>query len=80
MRCDSNLRKFVSKNVVNLSKRKLPKTQISLLSKDLKFIRTSNTIDKAKVKIELEAFGRMLQLKWFFWDDEKEFNPLRCCN
>ena len=67
--------KFVSKNVVNLSKRKLSKSEISLLSKGLKFIPTSNTIDKAKLKIELEAFGRMLRLKWFFRNDEKEFNP-----
>ena len=67
--------KFVSKNVVNLSKRKLSKSEISLLSRGLKFIPTSNTIDKAKLKIELEPFGRMLRLKWFFRDDEKEFNP-----
>ena len=67
--------KFVSKNVVNLSKRKLSQSEISLLSKGFKFIQTSNTIDKAKLKIELEAFGRMLRLKWFFRDDEKEFNP-----
>ena len=39
----------------------------------MKFIPTSNT-DKAKLKIELEAFGRMLRLKWFLRDDEKEFN------
>ena len=32
-----------------------------------------NTIDKAKLKIELEAFGRMLRLKWIFRNDEKEF-------
>ena len=37
--------KFVSKNVVNLSKRKLSKSEISLLSKGFKFIPTSNTID-----------------------------------
>ena len=67
--------KFVSKNVINLSKRKLSKCEISLLSKGLKFIPTSNTIDKAKLKIELEAFDRMLRLKWFFRDDEKAFNP-----
>ena len=66
--------RFVSKNVVNLSKRKLSKSEISLLSKGLKFITTSNTIDKAKLEIVLEAFGRMLRLKWFFQDDEKEFN------
>ena len=67
--------KFVSKNNVNLSKQKLSKSEISLLSKGLKFIPTSNTIDKAKLKIKLEAFDRMLRLKWFFRDDEKEFNP-----
>ena len=66
--------KFVTKNVVNLSKRKSSKSEILLLSKGLKFIPTSNTIDKAKLKIELEAFGRMLQLKWFCRNDEKEFN------
>ena len=67
--------KFVSQNVANLSKRKLSKSEISLLSKGLKFIPASNTIDKAKFKIELEAFDRMLRLKWFFRDDEKKFNP-----
>ena len=41
----------------------------------MKFILTSNTTDKAKLKIELEAFGRMLWLKSFFRNDEKEFNP-----
>ena len=68
--------KFVSINVVNLPKRKLSKSEISLLSKRLKFIPTSYTVDKAKLIIELEAFGRMLRLKWFFRNDEKEFNPV----
>ena len=65
--------KFGSKNVINMSKRKLSKSEISLLSKSLKFIPTSNT--KTKLKIELEAFGRTLRLKWFFRNDKKEFNP-----
>ena len=55
--------KFVSKNVVNLSKRKLAKAKISLLSKGLKFVPTSNHINKAKLKMELESYGRMLRLK-----------------
>ena len=38
--------KFVSINVVNLPKRKLSKSEISLSSKGLKFIPTSNTIIK----------------------------------
>ena len=58
--------KFVSKNVVNLSKRKLNKAEISLLSKGLKFIPTSNFINRAKIKEDLEAFGRKLRLKWHF--------------
>ena len=53
--------KFVSKNVVNLSKRKLTKAEISLLSKGLKFVPTSNHINKAELKMELEAYGRMLR-------------------
>ena len=55
--------KFVSKNVVNLSKRKLTKADVSLLSKGLKFVPTSNHINKAKLKMELEAYGRKLRLK-----------------
>ena len=48
---------FVSKNVVNLTG-----SEISLLSKGLNF-RTSNSINKAKLKMELDALGRMLRLK-----------------
>ena len=77
--------KFVSKNVVNLSKWKLSKPEISLLLRGLKFIPTSNTIDKAKLKTELETFGRMLQLNCFFGMMKKEFNldkfkPKSTCN
>ena len=67
-------RKFVSNNVVNLSKRQLTNTEISLLSKGLKFVPTSNKINKAKLKLELEVYDRMLCLKWHFRNDEKEFN------
>ena len=65
---------FVSKNVVNLTKRKLTKAEVSLLSEGLKFFRTSNYINKAKLKMELEAYGRMLRLKWYFRNDEKKFD------
>ena len=60
--------KSLSKNVVNQSKRKVSNSEISLLSKGFK---TSNAIDKAQLKIELETFGRMLRLKWFSQNDEK---------
>ena len=40
--------KFVSKNVINLSRRNLSASAISLLSKGLKFVPTANKIDRAK--------------------------------
>ena len=65
---------FVSNNVVNLSRRSLTDSEMSLLSKGLNFIPTSNTIDKAKLKTELEAFGRILRLKWHFRNEANEFH------
>ena len=46
---------FASKNIVNLSRQNLTDSEISLLSKGLNFVPTSFTIDKAKLKTELEA-------------------------
>ena len=76
---------FVSKNVVNLSRRNLTGSKISLLSKGLNFIPTSNTIDKAKLKMELEAPGRILRLKWHFRNEENvldldQFKPKSTVN
>ena len=48
--------------------------EISLLSKGLKFVPTSNHINKAKLQLKLEAYERMLRLKWHFRNDEKEFD------
>ena len=42
--------KFVSKNVVNLARRNLSWSEISLLSKGLKFVPSANEIDRAKLK------------------------------
>ena len=67
--------KFVSKNVVNLSNRILSPAEISLLSKGLKFIPTPSSINKAKIKENLEVFGRKLRLKWHF-KDKDNFSPL----
>ena len=47
--------KFVSKNVVNLSRWKFTKVEISLLSEGLEFVPNSNHINKYKLKMELEA-------------------------
>ena len=65
--------KFISKNITNLSQRQLTKSEISLLSKGLKFVPTPNRIDKAKLKQELEVFGRKLRLIWHFRNDERSF-------
>ena len=65
--------KFVSKNVFNLSRRNLSPPEISLLSKGLKFVPSANKIDRAKLKRELEEYGRKLRLMWHFWNDERTF-------
>ena len=48
--------KFVSDNVINLSRRSLSEAEISLLSKGLKFVPTANKIDRAKLKTELGEY------------------------
>ena len=66
--------KFVSPNVVNLSRRNLTNDEISLLSKGLKFVPTPRGIHKALIKEELEAYGRKLRLRWHFRNDERELS------
>ena len=63
--------KFVSKNVINLSRINQPRSEISLLSKGLKFVPSANKIDRAKLKRELEEYGRKLRLMWHFRNDER---------
>ena len=86
-RCEG---KFVSPNVINLSKRHLPKGEISLLSTGLKFIPTPKNSNKALIKEELETYGRKLRLVWHHRNEEREiiispfkkkskFNPKRRC-
>ena len=71
--------KFVSPNVINLSKRHLSKDEISLLPKGLKFIPTPKHINKARIKEELEICGRKLRLTWHYRNEEREIiiNPLK---
>ena len=52
--------KFVSSNVINLSRRNLSEAEISLLHESLKFVPTVNKIDRTKLKTELEEYGRKL--------------------
>ena len=66
--------KFVSKNIINLSKRNLSWSEISLLSKGLKFVPSANKIDRAKLKRELEEYGRKLRLMWHFRNDKRTFS------
>ena len=75
-RCEG---KFVSPNVINLSKRHLSKGKISLLSKGLKFIPTPKHINKALIKEELETYGRKLKFMWHYRNEEREFtiNPFK---
>ena len=57
MRCERV--NFISPNVINLSTRILSKAEISLLSKDSKFIPTPTSVNKALIKEELERFGKL---------------------
>ena len=66
--------KFVSSNVINISGRNLFEAKISLLSNGLKFVLAANKIDRAKLKSELEEYGRKLRLMWHFTNDEKPFS------
>ena len=66
--------RFVIKNVVNLSKRNLNDAEISLLSKRLNFVSARHNIYKAKVKMELEAFDRMLCLKWHLRSENNDIH------
>ena len=58
--------KFVSKNVINLSRRNQFLPEFSLLSTGLKFMPSANKIDQSKLKRELEEYGSKLHLMWHF--------------
>ena len=58
---------------MNLSRRNLADSEICLLPKGFNFVSTSSAVDKANLKTELEAFGRILRLKWHFRNEENEF-------
>ena len=62
---------LVNKNVVNLSRRNLTDSEISLLSKGVNFqIPTSSAIDKAKLKTRLDVLDRTLRSMWHFRNEE----------
>ena len=47
--------------------------------KGLKFVPTPTSLNKAKIKEELEVFGRKLRLMWYFRNDDREtiINPFQ---
>ena len=47
---------------------------LGLLSKGLKFVPSANKIDQAKLKRELEEYGRKLHLVWHFRSDKQTFS------
>ena len=68
--CNGQIKgKFVSKNVINLSKWNLTADEISLLSKGPDFIPTYNEVDICRLILELDQFNGMLLLKWYFRND-----------
>ena len=54
---------FVNSNVINLSRRSLLKSEISLLSQGLKFVPTASKIDRAKLITELEEHGKLRRVE-----------------
>ena len=48
-----------------------------LLSKGLKFVPSANKIDQAKLKRELEQYGRKIRLMWHFRNDERPLSQER---
>lgn len=76
----SNTDNTTPRTVVNLTGVDLSSDEISLLSKGLKFAPTPPRINRFQLKQDLEAFGRRLRLKEFFYhsdESEDEYNPHR---
>ena len=62
---------FVNDKVINLSNRALSDSEISVLTKGLKFVATPKELDYSQIKIDLENFDRRLRLKWHFRESEE---------
>ena len=57
--------------MINLSNKALSDSEISVLSKGLKFVATPKELDYLQIKMDLENFGRRLRLKWHFRESEE---------
>ena len=70
---------FVSANVINLSSSHLFKDEVPLLLEGLKSVTTPKHINKAKIKEEIEVYGKKLKLMWHVQNDDGELDikPLK---
>ena len=80
-KCNRLEGKFVSKNVMNFSRRNLSSAELFLLFKGRKFVPSANKTDQAKLKRELEVYRRKLSLmshlmKGRFPRKDLNLNPL----
>ena len=62
---------FFNDKVIDLSNRASSDSEISVLSKCLKFVATPKELDYSQIKIDLDNFGRRLRLKWHFKESEE---------
>ena len=65
--------------MVNLSRVELSQEELKILSKGLKFAPQPPKVNRFELKQDLEAFGRRMRLREFFFDPEasedEEYNP-----
>lgn len=61
--------KMKCKEVINLSKRKLTKAELSLLAKGLKFVPTRKTIDMGRLLADLKSWERRMRLREYYHED-----------
>ena len=68
-----------AKYIKNLSKKTLTDAQLDLISRGLKFIPVNKTINKSKIRRELqldfEDFAKRMRLKYIFHGKKKEIHP-----
>ena len=69
--------KFITKNIINLSRRNLSASEISLSSKGLKIVSSPNKINWTKLNRELKEYRRKLHLMWHFWNDKRTFKTYK---
>ena len=69
----------MDKYVVNLSKYKLTKSEISVLSRGLNFCPTPDEPDPGQIRTDLDDLHRRLRLRYHFQDDDDDTMDLHDC-